>query len=148
MKYKKITLDGVEYNLVPVGEKTPKQSKYTIGETLPDGTVYIGEADGKHWVRVPNDKIIIADWYDSMTYAKNLNFAGRTDWQLPNQSVGRLMVADSYKKVFGDFKLPDTWLWLRESGVITADSLGTDDGSLYNVGKFIKGSACPAAELR
>ncbi len=78
----------------------------TSGAELPDGTIYVGEADGAHWATTPKmlpraaqhynliknkDTKIIEDLTHSVMVEQGAKDYGHKDWELPSRPVGKLL---------------------------------------------------------
>ena len=79
-----------------------------------DGTI-TDQATGLMWQKADDGQT--RDWPEALQYAKNLNFAGHSDWRLPNAKELHSLV--DYEKLtipaidepFFEMTDPDSWFW-------------------------------------
>jgi hypothetical protein len=112
----------------------------TIGEVMPDGTVYAGVSPDtfKPMYTTPADAPLTMKWQEAMEYAAKLDSHGHQDWRVPTKS--ELNVLFNNRATIGGFDVsgssPAGWYWSsRESHNLLAWGQSFSDGCQFWDGK-------------
>ena len=95
------------------GSEMPK-GVFTL-ETVNDNVVVNDLITGLMWQKDWNSRIT---WKEALKYCEDLDYAGYTDWRLPNKNeLASLLNYDKSMKVFSDFPdlIPSTRFWSSSS---------------------------------